>query len=71
MSLTPVILPSLSVVGDSGGPLIVKESDGDQDVQVGVVSWGVGCADEVFPTVYAVSASWEFFMGVVSVYELR
>lgn len=31
-----------SCQGDSGGPLVVKE--GDDYVQVGVVSWGEGCA---------------------------
>ena len=31
-----------SCQGDSGGPLVVR--DGDEWVQVGVVSWGAGCA---------------------------
>eukprot|EP01083_Nonionella_stella_P180464 643667_1 len=37
--------------GDSGGPLVVH--DGNNDVQVGVVSWGIGCASRSFPGVYA------------------
>lgn len=41
--------------GDSGGPLY----DADNDILVGVTSWGIGCADEDFPGVYArVSAQW-------------
>lgn len=37
--------------GDSGGPLIQKGSDatGADDILVGIVSWGLGCADESFP----------------------
>ena len=38
--------------GDSGGPLVVKGS-GNNDLQVGVVSWGIGCASRDFPGVYA------------------
>ena len=36
-----------SCQGDSGGPLVAG------DVQVGVVSWGISCASDVFPGVYA------------------
>ena len=39
--------------GDSGGPLIVKGLIPRLDLQVGVVSWGLGCAHEKFPGVYA------------------
>jgi trypsin len=37
--------------GDSGGPLIIKGNDASQDVQIGIVSWGVGCA--FLPGVYS------------------
>eukprot|EP00804_Cyclotella_cryptica_P010220 CCRYP_016702-RB/>CCRYP_016702-RB protein AED:0.02 eAED:0.02 QI:769/1/1/1/1/1/2/859/152 len=39
--------------GDSGGPIIVKGSDHTKDVQVGVSSWGYGCASPDFPGVYS------------------
>eukprot|EP00578_Thalassiosira_sp_NH16_P026271 CAMPEP_0181100722 /NCGR_PEP_ID=MMETSP1071-20121207/13349_1 /TAXON_ID=35127 /ORGANISM="Thalassiosira sp., Strain NH16" /LENGTH=370 /DNA_ID=CAMNT_0023183479 /DNA_START=83 /DNA_END=1195 /DNA_ORIENTATION=+ len=37
--------------GDSGGPLTMRKNG--VDVQVGIVSWGIGCADSNFPGVYA------------------
>ncbi len=40
-----------SCQGDSGGPLIVNTNQGWQ--QIGIVSYGVGCADAAFPDVYA------------------
>lgn len=37
--------------GDSGGPLIKRgdNPNGADDVLVGIVSWGLGCADAAFP----------------------
>eukprot|EP00541_Cyclophora_tenuis_P006506 CAMPEP_0116572360 /NCGR_PEP_ID=MMETSP0397-20121206/18122_1 /TAXON_ID=216820 /ORGANISM="Cyclophora tenuis, Strain ECT3854" /LENGTH=252 /DNA_ID=CAMNT_0004100659 /DNA_START=61 /DNA_END=820 /DNA_ORIENTATION=- len=38
-----------SCQGDSGGPIIIR----GYNIQVGIVSWGNGCADPIFPGVYA------------------
>jgi trypsin len=54
--------------GDSGSPMIVAGASetGEGDIQVGVVSWGIGCVSETFPGVYSrVSSQYEWIqMGV-------
>ncbi|WP_448211509.1 trypsin-like serine protease [Colwellia sp. MEBiC06753] len=40
-----------SCQGDSGGPLVINTNEGWQ--QVGVVSWGYGCAAKGYPGVFA------------------
>jgi trypsin len=52
--------------GDSGGPLVVK--DNDEDVQVGVISFGIGCAMDEFAGVYArVSQAYEWIQEEVDI----
>jgi trypsin len=50
--------------GDSGGPLVIKSKDvhgSDDDVQVGVVSWGDPDCETRFPSVYSrVSSAFEW-----------
>jgi hypothetical protein len=38
--------------GDSGGPLMVPNAAGTAFVLLGATSWGIGCAEELFPGVY-------------------
>jgi secreted trypsin-like serine protease len=37
--------------GDSGGPMVNRDADGNF-VQVGIVSWGFGCARAQYPGIY-------------------
>ncbi len=50
--------------GDSGSPMIISgtgSESGEGDIQVGVVSWGIGCVSETFPGVYSrVSSQYEW-----------
>lgn len=53
---------------DSGGPLIIRgdDSNGAGDMQVGVVSWGTGCATKVFPGVFGrVSSAYSWIKSIV------
>lgn len=57
-----------SCQADSGGPLVIqgRNGDGTDDVLVGVVSWGYGCALPDFPGVYArISQAYEWINYVV------
>jgi len=42
--------------GDSGGPIVRRTTDEDGNIvdeHVGIVSWGFGCADPLYPGVYS------------------
>jgi secreted trypsin-like serine protease len=54
---------SIIFKGDGGGPLVCpKKDDKNRYVQVGIVSWGIGCGKEV-PGVYA---SVQYFSSWIS-----
>ena len=39
--------------GDSGGPLVIRCDLTEEDVLVGIVSWGISCSSPQYPGVYA------------------
>jgi len=50
--------------GDSGGPLVVETGQGWQ--QVGIVSWGYGCAVEGLPGVYTRVSSFNHWIEAIT-----
>jgi secreted trypsin-like serine protease len=53
-------------LGDSGGPNYVTDSTTSHKIQLGVVSWGIGCAQEGYPGVYtSVAYHYDFIRSSV------
>ena len=54
--------------GDSGSPLFIKGENQNEDIQVGIASWGFGCGLEDFPGVFArVSDQFEWIKEVTCI----
>lgn len=53
-----------SCQGDSGGPLLVDTNTGPQ--QVGIVSWGFGCADAAYPGVFTRVSEFSNWINAIS-----
>lgn len=55
--------------GDSGGPLLLTPTESvEDDLMVGIVSWGRGCANENFPGVYTrISYFYDWIVGTMCV----
>lgn len=54
--------------GDSGGPLFIRGRSKEYDVQVGVTSWGIECAED-YPGAYvSVSSHFEYITSMICQY---
>ncbi|ODM98353.1 Clotting factor B [Orchesella cincta] len=56
-----------SCVGDSGGPLFLKPSNSSKYIQLGVTSFGIGCANEKYPGVYTRLSEYLHWIRTVAV----
>lgn len=57
-----------SCYGDSGGPLVYRDATGEV-VQVGLVSWGLGCGRDGSPGVYTRAAHFSDWIATTTAFE--
>ncbi|KZR99274.1 Transmembrane Protease serine 9, partial [Daphnia magna] len=52
--------------GDSGGPLIIQATPNSRWIQVGIVSFGIGCARAEYPGVFTRVSAFRFWIRLAS-----